>query len=90
MRNAFNRAGQNRRLLEYAGTDLDDLTTYYKNVGQTNNVPVTLLSTDGTSTACLQSAGCDDSEQTIDITQALGMAPGMESRVQDVGSTIRP
>jgi hypothetical protein len=35
------------------GTDLADLTTYYKNVHQTNNVPITLLSTDGTSTSCV-------------------------------------
>ena len=34
------------------GTNLADLTTYFKNVGQTNNVPITLLSTDGTSTSC--------------------------------------
>jgi kumamolisin len=80
-------AGQNLGLLEYAGTDLDDLATYYKNIGQTNNVPVTLLSTDDTSTSCLQSEGCDDSEQTIDMTQALGMAPGLASLVVYVGST---
>jgi kumamolisin len=84
---ALTGAGQNLGLLEYAGTDLDDLTTYYKNVGQTNNVPVTLLSTDGTSTSCLNSNGCDDSEQTIDMTQALGMAPGLASLVLYVGST---
>jgi kumamolisin len=84
---ALNGAGQNLGLLEYAGTDLDDLATYYKNVGQTNNVPVTLLSTDSTSTACLQSEGCDDSEQTIDMTQALGMAPGLASLVLYIGAT---
>jgi subtilase family serine protease len=84
---ALTGAGQNLGLLEYAGTDLDDLTTYYKNVGQTNNVPITLLSTDGTSTACLQSDGCDDSEQTIDMTQVLGMAPGLASLVLYIGST---
>ncbi len=32
-------AGQNLGLLEYYGTDMADLTTYFKNVGQTNNVP---------------------------------------------------
>jgi kumamolisin len=84
---ALTGAGQNLGLLEYAGTDLDDLATYYKNIGQTNNVPVTLLSTDGTSTSCLQSAGCDDSEQTIDMTQALGMAPGLASLVLYIGTT---
>lgn len=80
-------SGQSLGLLEYAGTDLTDLDTYYANVGQTNNVPVTLLSTDGTPTSCTAKQGCDDTEQTIDMTQALGMAPGMSSLVMYVGST---
>jgi kumamolisin len=87
---ALTGAGQNLGLLEYVGTDLADLTTYYKNVGQTNNVPITLLSTDGTSTSCLDTrAGgeCDDTEQTLDMTQALGMAPGLSSLVMYIGST---
>ncbi len=50
---ALTGAGQNLGLLEYYGTDLADLTTYFANVGQTNNVPITLLSTDGTSTSCV-------------------------------------
>jgi subtilase family serine protease len=87
---ALTGAGQNLGLFEYYGTDLADLTTYFKNVGQTNKVPVTLLSTDGTSTACVDSkAGgdCDDTEQTLDMTQAIGMAPGLASLVMYVGST---
>jgi kumamolisin len=83
---ALTGAGQNLGLFEYEGTDLADLTTYFKNVGQTNNVPVTLLSTDGTSTSCVYSA-CDDTEQTLDMTQAIGMAPGLASLVMYVGST---
>lgn len=79
--------GQNLGLLEYYGTDLADLTKYYKNVGQTNAVPVKLLSTDGTSTSCVASSGCDDTEQTLDMTQALGMAPGLASLTMYVGST---
>jgi subtilase family serine protease len=82
-------SGQSLGLLEFAGTDLSDLDTYYSNVKQTNNVPITLLSTDGTSTSCVDSrAGgdCDDTEQTIDMTQALGMAPGLSSLVVYVGS----
>ncbi len=79
-------ANQSLGLLEYYGTDLADLDTYYKNVGQTNSVPITLLSTDGTSTSCVYPS-CDDTEQTIDMTQALGMAPGLESLVMYVGST---
>ena len=65
-------------MLEYYGTDLADLNTYYTNVDQTNSVPITLLSTDGTSTSCVYTgSGCDDTEQTLDMTQALGMAPGL-------------
>ncbi len=86
---ALTGAGQNLGLFEYEGTDLADVTTYYKNVKQTNSVPITLLSTDGTSTSCVYSRrnGCDDTEQTLDITQALGMAPGLASLVVYIGST---
>ena len=87
---ALTGSGQNLGLFEYLGTDLADLTTYYKNVKQTNSVPVTLLSTDGTSTSCVDSRSggrCDDTEQTLDMTQALGMAPGLASLVMYVGST---
>ncbi|MGC1461396.1 MAG: protease pro-enzyme activation domain-containing protein [Terracidiphilus sp.] len=84
---ALTGAGQKVGLFEYYGTDLADLTTYYTNVHQTNTVPVTLKSTDGTSTACLKKSGCDDTEQTLDMTQALGMAPGLSSLVMYVGST---
>jgi subtilase family serine protease len=86
---ALTGAGQNLGLFEFLGTDLADLTTYYKNIGQTNNVPITLLSTDGTSTSCVDTrAGgdCDDTEQTLDMTQALGMAPGLSSLVMYIGS----
>jgi kumamolisin len=83
-------SGQNLGLLEYLGTDLADLNTYYANVKQTNGVPITLLSTDGTSTSCVDSRSgrnCDDTEQTLDMTQALGMAPGLASLVMYIGST---
>jgi subtilase family serine protease len=87
---ALTGAGQNLGLFEYLGTDLADLNTYFKNVGQTNKVPITLLSTDGTSTSCVDSragGNCDDTEQTLDMTQAIGMAPGLSSLVMYVGST---
>jgi Predicted protease len=87
--------GQSLGLVEFYGTNLADLTTYYKNVGQTNNVPITLKSVDGTSTSCTCSLflfgscliGCDDTEQTLDMTQALGMAPGLSSLVMYIGSS---
>lgn len=79
-------AGQHLGLLEYYGTDLADLNTYYKNVGQKAGITPNLISTDGTSTACV-SPSCDDTEQTLDMTQALGMAPGLASLDVYVGST---
>ena len=86
---ALTGAGQNLGLLEYVGTDLADLNTYFANVGQTNHVPITLVSTDGTSTSCVYSgrSKCDDTEQTLDMTQAIGMAPGLASLTVYVGST---
>jgi kumamolisin len=77
---------QSLGLLEYAGTDLQDLNTYYTNVHQTEAVPITLFSVDGTPTSCVYPS-CDDTEQTIDMTQALGMAPGMASLVMFIGSS---
>ncbi|HTQ58511.1 MAG TPA: S53 family serine peptidase [Bryobacteraceae bacterium] len=80
-------SGQTVGLLEYVGTDLADLATYYTNAHQTLTVPISLVSTDGSSTSCLASAGCDDTEQTLDMTQALGMAPGLSKLVMYVGGT---
>jgi kumamolisin len=82
--------GQNLGLWEYVGTNLADLTTYYKNINQTNKVPVTLLSVDGTPTSCVYTAAggnCDDTEQNLDLTQALGMAPGLANLTMYIGSS---
>src|SRR5580692_9105839 len=75
---ALTGTGQNIALFEFAGTDLTDLSTYYKNVGQTEPYTPTLISTGGYATACVDSGSkaCDDTEQTLDMTQAMGMAPG--------------
>ena len=75
---ALTGSGQNIALFEFAGTDLADLTTYYKNVGQTEPYTPTLISTGGYGTSCVDSgsSACDDTEQTLDMTQAMGMAPG--------------
>jgi subtilase family serine protease len=75
---ALTGSGQNLALFEFAGTDLADLTTYYKNVGQTEPYTPTLISTGGYGTSCVDSGGsaCDDTEQTLDMTQFMGMAPG--------------
>ncbi|MGB9074940.1 MAG: choice-of-anchor D domain-containing protein [Terriglobales bacterium] len=71
---ALTGTGQNIALLELAGTTLSDLSLYYKNANQTQPYTPTLVSTGGYSTSCTGS--CDDAEQTLDMTQAMGMAPG--------------
>ncbi|MFZ0968559.1 MAG: protease pro-enzyme activation domain-containing protein [Candidatus Acidiferrales bacterium] len=78
-------SGQNIGLLEYAGFDIADVNTYYTNAKQTRTAAVTGISTDGTSINC--SGSCDDTEQTLDVTQALGMAPGVTTVYVYVGST---
>ena len=82
---ALTGAGQYVGLFEFIGTDLVDLTTYYTNAGQTNNVPVTLTSVDTQSTLCKEPS-CDDTEQTLDMTQALGMAPGLSGLTMWIGT----
>jgi kumamolisin len=85
---ALTGTGQNIGLLEYAGFDIADLNTYYANVGQTSLAgKVAGIPTDGTSLTCLYASGCDDTEQIIDMTQALGMAPGITTLYVYVGST---
>jgi kumamolisin len=97
---ALTGAGQTVGLFEYLGTDLADLTTYYKNVGQTEPFTPKLVSVDGTSLTCTCSSknmttcengttttSCDDGEQTLDMTQAMGMAPGLAGLTMYVGGT---
>src|ERR1700678_4269750 len=84
---ALNGSGQNVGLLEYAGYDIVDVNTYYEGAGQTLNVPIVGISTDGTPILCQASNGCDDTEQTLDITQAAGMAPNLNTIYVYVGSS---
>ena len=79
-------AGQYLGLFQFAGYDMADVNTYFKNVGQTLNVPIIGVSTDGTPVSCVY-PGCDDTEQTLDITQATSMAPGLAALYVFVGSS---
>jgi kumamolisin len=87
---ALTGTGQTLGLLEYYGYDIADVNTYFKNAKQTLKVAIDGISTDGTSLTCLYTnAGgyCDDTEQILDITQAVSMAPGMTALYVYVGST---
>ena len=68
-------AGQVVGLLEFAGYNLADVDKYFVAVGQTRNVPVVGISTDGSSLNC--SGSCDDTEQVLDIEVAISMAPAL-------------
>lgn len=82
---ALTGAGQYVGLFEFIGTDLVDLTAYYTGAGQTDNVPVTLTSVDTQSTLCKEPS-CDDTEQTLDMTQAMGMAPNLSGLTMWIGT----
>jgi subtilase family serine protease len=84
---ALTGSGQTVGLLEFYGYDISDVNAYFANAMQTNSVPIDGISTDGTSLTCLYSQGCDDTEQTIDITQAISMAPGLTALYVYVGSS---
>jgi len=79
-------AGQTLGLLEYAGYDIADFNTYFKNAKQSNTVPVKGISTDGTNLSCVYPS-CDDTEQIIDMTQSVSMAPGLETLYVFVGNS---
>ena len=82
---ALTGAGQNLGLFEYLrhrSRRPDHLLQERR--ARPTTCPSPLLSTDGTSTACVDNragGNCDDTEQTLDMTQALGMAPGLASLV---------
>jgi kumamolisin len=69
--------GQSVGLLEFLGYNITDVNNYFTKVKQTNTVTVTGVSTDGSSLSCTKR--CDDTEQVLDIEEAISMAPGLSS-----------
>lgn len=74
---ALTGTGQSVGLVEFAGFNVNDVLTYFSQVGQKLTVSVLGVSTDGSSLSCTGS--CDDTEQALDIEEAISMAPGMNS-----------
>jgi kumamolisin len=72
---ALTGTGQSVGLVEFEGYNETDVTNYFKKVGQTLSVAVNGVSTDGSSLSC--NRRCDDTEQVLDIEEAISMAPGM-------------
>ncbi|HEY2468940.1 MAG TPA: Ig-like domain repeat protein [Terracidiphilus sp.] len=65
--------GQSVGIFEFGGYRLSDVNLTFNNAGQSYSVPINNVLIDGASTE----AGSDDSEQVLDIVQAIGMAPGL-------------
>jgi kumamolisin len=68
-------SGQSVGLVEFAGYNVNDVTNYFTNVGPTLKAAIVGVSTDGSSLSC--TAGCDDTEQALDIEEVISMAPGL-------------
>jgi subtilase family serine protease len=71
----LNGAGQTLAIFAYKGYNMSDITTYFTNTKQTLTVPIKAISVNGASTVC--GAGCVDTEQALDIEQAISMASGL-------------
>ena len=65
--------GQAVGLLEFGGYNLSNVNLTFSNAGQTYSVPINNVLLDG---ATAGPEG-DDTEQVLDIVQAIGMAPGL-------------
>ena len=83
---ALNGSGQSIALFEYAGYEVSDVQTYFKNVKEPLNVPINGVSLNGVPVSC-PPPNCDDSEQVIDIEMAISMAPALKQVVVYVGSS---
>jgi kumamolisin len=78
-------AGQRVGIFSFVGYDPADIGNTFGSAGQAESVPITAISTDGASTSCIASQGCDDAEPTLDITESIGMAPGLAGVTLYVG-----
>jgi len=70
---ALTGAGQTIGIFSYEGYQTSDIALFYTQIGTSQPVPITNVLVDGFSGRC---NGCEDTEQTLDIEQSSGMAPG--------------
>ena len=72
-RGTLDGSGEAIGLLEFAGHNQVDVSNYFQQVNQPLSSTVTGISVDGSSLTC--AAGCDNTEQVLDIEVAISMAP---------------
>ncbi len=91
MRAAYNMgsntgSGQAVGLAEFSGYTASDISLYFSNIHQTNNVPITNIVVDGGS-ATNWSNPNDEGETCLDIEQAVSVAPGLTQLLVYIGPT---
>jgi xanthomonalisin len=77
-------AGQSIGLFSFNGYLPSDVQLYYSSTGMSSTVPIVARLADGFNGACTTTGApigftgaCYDAEQTLDIVNAIGMAPGI-------------
>ncbi len=91
MRTAYNMGsntgtGQTVGLAEFSGYDANDVSLYFSNIHQTNNVPIDNIVVDGGSATTWGNAN-DEGEVCLDIQQAVSVAPGLSQLRVYIGPT---
>jgi kumamolisin len=83
---SLNGAGQIVGIFAFKGYEPSDIDNYFNNAGEPLNVPIVPISVNGASTSCPPSS-CNDGEQSLDIEQAISMAPGLSQLSLYVGKS---
>jgi subtilase family serine protease len=83
---SLNGAGQTVAIFSLKGFEISDINLYFNSIGQTLNVPVVGISVNGASLKCPPTS-CNDGEQSLDIEQAISMAPGLSQLSFYVGKS---
>lgn len=80
----LNGAGRSLGLFEYTGYEMSDIDNYFKNAGEPLNVPIENVLINGAGAHC-PPPSCNDTEQALDIEQAISMAPGLSKLIVYIG-----
>jgi subtilase family serine protease len=83
---SLNGAGQIVAIFSLKGFQISDINLYFNSIGQQRNVPVVGISVNGASLNCPPTT-CNDGEQSLDIEQAISMAPGLSQLSFYVGKS---
>jgi subtilase family serine protease len=80
----LNGAGRSLGLFEYTGYEMSDIDNYFNNAGEPLRVPIENVLINGAGVHC-PPPSCNDTEQALDIEQAISMAPGLSELIVYIG-----